>query len=151
MNPRPFACLAGAFLLLVGVAGFAPSLVTEASSPLRQAAGVDHPRLLALLPVSPLLSVVQAVLGGWGIVAGRSLGAAVGYARKLAAVAAALLLCGMIPMFDTLFGAAPLYGNNLLLHGPLALLAFLFGWLYRRPTGRPAPVGRFPDNDEEED
>jgi hypothetical protein len=40
------------------------------------------------------------------------------------------LYVGTIPGLDTLFGAAPLYGNNLLLHGVLAVLCLLFGWLY---------------------
>jgi hypothetical protein len=133
MNPRPFAFTAGTLLVLIGAAGFAPPLVSLETDPLRQAAGVDHPQLFALFPVSEVLNGIHLALGAWGILSGRSLNASITYARQAAIVGFLLMLFGMIPGLDTLFGLAPLYGNNLLLHGALALLGFLFGWLYRRP------------------
>ena len=139
MNPRPFAWTAGIVLLLMGIAGFVPPLTPVEADPLRKAAGVGGPHLLGLFPVSPVLSVIHILLGAWGIYAGTRLSRALWFARRAAVVAAVLLVMGMIPGPDNLFGAAPLYGNNLLLHGLLAILCFLFGWLYRRPTVAPAP------------
>lgn len=133
MNPRPFAWTAGIILLLLGIAGFVPPLTPIEADPLRVAAGVGGPQLLGLFPVSPLLSGIHLLLGAWGLFAGTRLGRAVWFSRKAGLLAAALLVMGTIPGPDTLFGAAPLYGNNLLLHGLLAILGFLFGWLYRRP------------------
>ena len=134
MNPRPFAWTAGIILLLLGIAGLVPPLVFVQDDPLRVAAGVGGPQLLGLFPVSPVLSGLHMLLGAWGIFAGTRIARALWFARRAALIAALLLVMGMIPRADTLFGAAPLYGNNLLLHGLLAILCFLFGWLYRRPA-----------------
>ena len=137
MNPRPFAWTAGILLLLLGIAGFVPALTLLETDPLRVASGVGGPYVLGLFPASPVLSGVHILLGAWGLFAGTRLTRALWFARRAAVVAAILCVMGMIPGPDTLFGAAPLYGNNLLLHGLLAILCFLFGWLYKRPTAAP--------------
>lgn len=137
MNPRPFAWTAGLVLLVIGICGFVPPLVFIEDDPLRVGAGVGGPYLLGLFPVSAVLSAIHILLGAWGLWAGRSLEQAVLFARRAAIIAAILVVLGFIPRADTLFGLAPLYGNNLLLHGLLAILAFLFGWLYRRPEALP--------------
>ncbi len=138
MQPRPFAWTAGAILVAIGVAGFAPPpIVTVETDTLRVATGVDHPQLLGLLGVSPLLNVIHIALGAWGLISGRSLNGALTYARQMTFAAVLLTIFGVVPGLDTLFGLAPLYGNNLLLHGLLAITAFLFGWLYRRPPAIP--------------
>lgn len=147
MNPRPFAWTAGTLLVLIGAAGFAPPLISIETDPLREAAGVGHPQLIALFPISEVLNLIHLALGAWGLMSGRSLGAAITYARQVAIAGAVLMLFGMVPGLDTLFGLAPLYGNNLLLHGALALLGFLFGWLYRRPKSAPD----YPDYEDDVD
>lgn len=137
MNPRPFAYFAGGLLLVLGIAGFIPPVVMVENDPLRVASGVGGPQLFGLFPVSPVLSGLHALLGAWGLYAGSRLGRAVWFSRRVALIFVALAVMGMIPGADTLFGTAPLYGNNLLLHGLLAVLSILFGWLYRRPQALP--------------
>jgi hypothetical protein len=132
MNPQPFAWIVGAILLLFGVCGFIPPLTPIEPSPLRTSAGVGGPHLFGVFPVSNLLSALHAALGVWGLIGGSRLIFAVLYARVAGFVFIALVVMGFIPGTDDLFGEAPLYGNNLLLHGGLAVLFFLFGWLYRR-------------------
>lgn len=134
MNPRPFALAAGALLLLLGIAGFIPPLTGAEDDPLRIAAGVGGPQLFGLFPTSIVLSGLHAALGAWGLWSGAQLGRAVRFSRFAGLIFLVLLVLGTIPDADNLFGLAPLYGNNLLLHGLLAVLCFLFGWLYRRPT-----------------
>lgn len=134
MNPRPFAWTVGVLLIVIGAAGFVPPLLAEVDDPLRRLAGVGDPHLIGLLPVSPVLNLIHLALGIYGVVAGRSLNGALLYARRAAIAFALLFVFGLIPGPDTLFGLAPLYANNLLLHGPLALLCGLFGFLYRRPA-----------------
>jgi len=134
MNPRPFAWTAGAILLVIGIAGFVPPLTPAEDDPLRIAAGVGGAQLLGLLPVGPGLSVLHAALGGWGLWAGTRLGRALSFARMAAMIFALLLILGTFPGTDNIAGLAPLYGNNLLLHGVLAIACALFGWLYRRPS-----------------
>ena len=145
MNPRPFALTAGTVLVVIGAAGFAPPLVSVETDPLRQAAGVDHPQLLAFFAVSEVLNLIHLALGAWGLFSARSLNAAITYARQMAIAGGLLVMFGVVPGLDTLFGLAPLYGNNLLLHVLLAITGFLFGWLYRRP---PAIPDRVEDDDE---
>lgn len=141
MNPRPFAWLAGALLVLIGVAGFVPPLVDSSADPLRVAAGVGHAQLFGLLPVSALLNLIHFGLGVWGLYAGRTLGRSVFYARRMSIAAGLLTLAGLIPGPDVLWGTAPLYGNNVLLHGLLTLSAALFGWLYRKAPALAASGG----------
>jgi hypothetical protein len=133
MNPRPFAWTAGALLLLLGIAGFIPPLTPAEDDPLRIAAGVGGPQLLGLFPSSYVLSALYVALGAWGLWSGARLARSVRFSRIAFAIFALLLVLGTIPGADILFGLAPLYGNNLLLHGILAILCFLFGWLYRHP------------------
>ena len=134
MNPKPFATAAGAVLLILGIAGFVPPLAPLETSPLRIAAGVGGPQLFGLFPAGIGLNVIHILLGGWGIYARTRVGRAVIFARWAAIALLVLTAMGTIPGADELFGGGPLYGNNLLLHGGLAVLAFLFGWLYRRPA-----------------
>ena len=137
MNPRPFVWTAGILLLLLGIAGFIPPLAPVEADKLRVAAGVGGPQLFGLFPVSPALNVLHLLLGAWAIWSGARLARSVRFARRAAIVLAVLALMGTMPGADDLFGAGPLYGNNILLHGLLALLCFLFGWLYRKPTVEP--------------
>ncbi len=146
MNPRPFAWIAGAILLVLGICGFVSPLVMVEDDPLRVAAGVGGPQLFRLFPVSPVLSGLHIALGAWGLFAGSRLGRAVWFARRAALVFVLLTVMGFIPGADTMFGAAPLYGNNLLLHGLLAILSILFGWLYRRPLALP---GAYDEGDDD--
>jgi hypothetical protein len=139
MNPRPFATIVGLLLLILGVCGFVPPLAPPETDALRVAAGVGGPQLFGILPSSPALAAIHVALGLWGVIAGARLGRAVLFARVAGFIFLALTAMGTIPGADTLFGLAPLYGNNLLLHGPLAILGFLFGWLYRRAAPLPAP------------
>lgn len=134
MNPRPFATAAGTLLILLGIAGFIPPLAPLETSPLRIAAGVGGPQLFGLFPVGAGLNVVHILLGLWGVYSGMRRARAVAFARWSAVVLLVLTVMGAIPGADELFGGGPLYGNNLLLHGGLALAAFLFGWLHRRPA-----------------
>lgn len=143
MDPRPFAYLVSIILLVFGICGFVPPLTPAETDPLRIAAGVGGPQLFGVFPTSPALAGLHAAMGLWGLIAGAKLGRAVIFARFAGFIFLALTAMGTIPLTDTLFGAAPLYGNNLLLHGPLALLSFLFGWLYQhskpQPAAPPAP------------
>jgi len=133
MSTRTFALIFGIVFLAVGALGFVPGMV--------QPLHADHPavsgnagQLLGLFPVNEFHNAVHILFGLWGIAASRSLGGAVLYARGVALIYALLTVAGFVPALDTGFGMVPLYGNNIWLHGALALVAAYFGWAHRSPA-----------------
>ena len=134
MSTRTFALLFGIVFLAVGVAGFIPGLV----SPLHPEHPPVNPEgglLLGLFPINAIHNAVHLLFGVWGLVASRSATGSVMYARGVAIIYAVLTILGLLaPPFSTLFGMAPLYQNDIWLHGLLALVAAYFGWVYRNPA-----------------
>ena len=133
MSTRNFALIFGIVFLAVGIAGFIPGVV----QPLHP----GHPpvmgnggQLLGLFPVNELHNAVHILFGLWGLAASRSLGGAVMYARGVAVIYGVLTIAGFVPALYTLFGLVPLYGNDIWLHGLLALVAAYFGWVHRNPA-----------------
>ena len=133
MSTRTFALLFGIVFLAVGVAGFIPGLVTPLH-PEHPQVGMNGGQLLGLFPVNTLHNVVHLLFGLWGLAASRSLGGSVMYARGVAIIYAVLTIAGFVPDLNTLFGFCPLYGNDIWLHGLLALVAAYFGWVHRNPV-----------------
>lgn len=132
MTTRGFALIFGAVFILVGIAGFFPPLLTAVHAehpPLAIETG--YGLLLGLFPVNLLHNLVHVFFGAWGLFGSRSLTAAKLYARAVAVIYAVLTVAGLIPLFNTLFGLTPLFGNDVWLHALLALVAAYFGWLHR--------------------
>lgn len=124
---RTFARVAGIIYLLVGILGFIPSLLSSPTGP-DLAVDAFHGRLLGLFPVNLMHNLVHIAIGLWGLSAARSLGASVGFARGLTVLYAVLAVMGLIPGLKTMFGLAPLHGNDVWLHAGTALVAAYFGW-----------------------
>jgi hypothetical protein len=61
----------------------------------------------------------------------KSLGASKGYAKSVAIIYAVLMIAGIVPGLNTMFGLVPLFGNDVWLHALLALVAAYFGWMHR--------------------
>lgn len=134
MSTRTFALIYGIVFLIVGVAGFIPGLVQDASPPAGLAVETGYGHLFGLFPVNVLHNLVHLAFGVWGIVAYRSLGAAVTYARGVAIIYAVLMVMGLIPTLNVMFGLAPLHSHDVWLHAVLALVAAYFGWMHRDRT-----------------
>lgn len=134
MSTRTFATIFGIVFLLVGIAGFVPQLVTSGAEVHPLSVDTDHGMLFGLFPISPLHNAVHILFGLWGLYAGRSAGNAVTYARGVALIYALLTVAGFIPGLSDGFGLVPLYGNDIWLHGLLALVAAYFGWVHRTPA-----------------
>jgi len=131
MSTRSFALIFGIVFLAVGALGFVPGLVQplHPGHPQMEGAG----QLLGLFPVNALHNGVHILFGLWGLMASRSLGGSVLYARGVAIIYAVLTIAGFVPNLDTLFGFVPLFGNDIWLHGAIALVAAYFGWAHRSP------------------
>jgi hypothetical protein len=56
------------------------------------------------------------------------------YARGVAIIYALLTVLGLIPATADMGGMVPLYGNDVWLHGALAIVAAYFGWVNRSPV-----------------
>lgn len=133
MSTRTFALIFGVVFAAIGIAGFVPGLM----SPLHS----EHPavigsggQLLGLFPVNELHNGIHILFGLWGLAASRSLASAVVYARGVAILYGFLTIFGLIPNLDIMFGLVPLYGNDVWLHGAVALVAAYFGWAHRSPA-----------------
>lgn len=129
---RVFALIFGFLFLVTGVAGFVPGLIwPDPDQPL--AVEALHGQLFATFPVNLAHDLVHVAFGIWGIIAYRSFGQAQLYARSVAIIYALLAVAGFIPGLNTLFGLAPIGGADIGLHAFLALVAAIFGWVYRTP------------------
>ncbi len=116
----------GVIFVLVGVLGFVPAAMTNGM-------------LLGLFPVNTVHNVVHILLGVWGLAAGGTVMAAVGYFKAIAVIYAVLTVLGLIPATSDLFGLAPIHGNDVWLHAILAVAAAYFGFGARARATAPAP------------
>jgi hypothetical protein len=143
MNTRTFALVLGIALLLAGIAGFIPGLVTHAEPTTGLAPGdpgaapsaavVDsYVYLLGLFPVNALHNLFHLVWGLYGVIAYRSFGGARGFAKATAVVYGVLTVLGLIPGLNTTFGLIPLFGHDVWLHALIAIPAAYFG--FARPA-----------------
>ena len=122
-----YARVFGVLFVLVGILGFVPQAAPDGM-------------LLGLFAVNTMHNVVHILLGLWGLMAGGTASGAVSYFKGIAVIYALLAVLGLIPATNDLFGLAPMHGNNVWLHGALALVsAFLgFGGSARRTTAQAA-------------
>jgi len=134
MSTRSFALIFGIVFLAVGIAGFVPQLVQPAEGGAMNMGGEDMGMLLGMFPVNLYHNAVHILFGLWGLAASRSASGALTYARGVAIIYALLTVLGLIPATETLLGMVPLYGNDIWLHGLLAVVAAYFGWVNRSPV-----------------
>lgn len=146
MTTQRFALIYGIVFILIGVAGFIPGITTPHSHPdvsLTTGLGL----VMGLFPINVLHNLVHLLFGGWGLVAARSSGAAVVYAKVSAVVYALLTILGLIPVANlhTTFGLVPLYGNDIWLHALLAVAAAYFGFLHKDHPNDDTPRAEAPN------
>ncbi len=132
MNTRTFALIWGILFLLAGASGFIPGLWHPAPPPYPYMA-VDsfYGDAMRLFPVNILHNIVHLLFGVWGLLAYKSLAASKNYARIVAISYGLLIVLGLIPATNTLFGLVPLFGNDVWLHIFLAVPAAYFGFMHR--------------------
>jgi len=132
---RNFALVVGIAYLAIGLLGFFPAMRTApppAAPPLGVDAGYGY--LLGLFPVNVLHNIVHLAIGLWGVLAYRSAGGAVGFARALAVIYGLLAIMGLIPGLNTTLGLVPIFGHDIWLHALTAVVAAYFGFKRRDDT-----------------
>jgi len=130
MTTRTFALVFGIVFLLAGASGFIPALlhpVPADAPPLTVATG--YGLVVGLLPVNLLHNLVHLLFGILGIVAFAGLFAPRVYAQIVAVAYGLLVVLGLFPATNTLFGLVPIYGNDVWLHLVLGVVAAYFGFL----------------------
>ncbi|GAC1393714.1 MAG: hypothetical protein NVSMB31_13340 [Vulcanimicrobiaceae bacterium] len=122
----------GLIYLVVGALGFVRMLTPALPDPPHLVLGTTV-FLFGLFAVNIFHNIVHIAIGLAGIIASRSFGSARGYFRLVAVVYALLVICGLIPLTNTFFGMAPIFGNDIWLHALTAIVAIYFARM-------PAPV-----------
>ncbi len=139
MSTRLFALVFGIVFLLAGASGFIPGLlhpVPAGAPPLTVATGYGF--VLGLLPVNILHNLVHVLFGILGVAAYAGVFAPRVYAQIVAVSYGLLVVLGLVPATNTLFGLIPIYGNDVWFHLVLGVVAAYFGFM----TPAEAPVQR---------
>lgn len=123
---RTVARIYGIVFLLVGILGFVPALQQPADGP-HVLIGTTV-NLLGLFPVNSVHDIVHILIGLGGLLAAGSFGAARSYFRTVAVLYIVLVIFGIFPATNTLFGLAPLNGLDIGLHAVTGIIAAYFGW-----------------------
>ncbi|MBE9179604.1 DUF4383 domain-containing protein [Oculatella sp. LEGE 06141] len=136
MPIRYISLLLGVSFLLLGLAGFVPSLVllpnAAADAPINTPSLLfndGYGYLFGLFPTNYLHNAVHIAVGVLGIAAFTSLGGALLYLRGFAIAYFLIALMGLLPLSNTVFGSMPIYGNNVWLNALSAAIATYYGFL----------------------
>ncbi len=125
---RKFALIYGILFIIGGVMGFIPAFVTPPHDAPPLEVEANHGRLLGLFTVNVLHNIVHLLIGAFGVLASRSFGSSVLYARGVTIFYGLLTVLGLFPATNTLFGLVPLHDHDVWLHAGSALLAGYFGF-----------------------
>lgn len=130
MTARRLSLLFGILFLVVGGLAFVPALAPLAPFDAPVVVTLDpHYRLLfGLFPVNLAHDAIHLLFGLFGVIAARSFASATGYFRKLFWFYLLVGILGVIPITNTLFGIAPVYGWDVLLHLGTAVVAWFAGY-----------------------
>jgi len=133
MKPgRYFTLISGILLTVLGIASFVPSLVSSPDalpdSILQFGIASKVGNLFGLFPINTVEGVVYLVFGVFGLAATIALDSARFYSGLTAIGFGLLTVLGLIPFANTVFGLFPVYGNDVWLHGAIAVLAAYFGF-----------------------
>jgi hypothetical protein len=138
MNQSQSSFLIGITFVVLGVLGFAPSLLSlppngfESSIPLDPivfpyAQGFGY--LFGLFPTNLMHNLVHLTVGLFGIAASGDRTTARNYNRIFAVSYVLIAIMGLLPFGKTMFGLMPLFGNNVWFNTLTAVFAGYFGFV----------------------
>ena len=126
MSTKTAALVFGIVFAIVGILGFMAAPPPPDAPPLTMAHG--HGMVLGLFPVNTAHNVVHLLFGILGIAAWAG-GWGRAYFQIVGVAYAALTVLGLVPATQTTFGLIPIWGNDVWLHGAIALAALYFGFV----------------------
>jgi hypothetical protein len=129
MKAPAIARVLGIAFLIAGVLGFIPYVTVPAGLTAEWVtlAG-DYGFLAAVFPVNVAHDALHLLFGIWGLGASGSFAASVRFCKAVAWIYLVLSVLGAIPITNTLFGIAPIYGWDVLLHFAIGLVALYGGY-----------------------
>lgn len=129
MNAQLIARILGIVFLLAGIAGVVPWTSSPAPFDANVITLDQYYRFIfGMFPVNLVHDGLHVFFGLWGLLAGMNFKASIGYLRFVAVFYLFVVILGIIPITNTLFGAAPVYGWDVLLHVVAMLLAAYGGF-----------------------
>ena len=126
MSTRTAALVFGIVFAVVGILGFMPSPPPPDAPALTMEHG--HGMILGMFPTNTGHNVVHLLFALLGIAAWAG-GWARTYFQVLAVSYGLLTVLGLIPATQTTFGLIPIWGNDVFLHGAIAVAAAYFGFV----------------------
>jgi hypothetical protein len=143
MNQSQSSFLIGITFVILGVLGFAPSLLSlppagfESNIPLDPtifpyAQGFGY--LFGLFPTNLMHNLVHLTVGLFGIAASGDRLTARNYNRIFAVSYVFIAIMGLLPFGKTMFGLMPLFGNNVWFNALTAVFAGYFGFVKSETT-----------------
>jgi hypothetical protein len=129
MKAPLIARILGILFTVAGVLGFLPwtAVAADMTAPY-VTLSKDYALLFGLFPVNVVHDGVHLVFGLWGLFASFQFARSVGYLRFVGWIYILLAILGTIPITNTLFGIAPVYGHDIWLHVLMAILAIYGGF-----------------------
>ena len=130
MTARTYAAIVGGLFLALGVAGFVP-LVWERPAPgPRLSINVFHAALFGIFTVNLILSMTHLVIGLWGVMSANNRYSALAFTRAGSILLLVMGILGLIPVdvVQTVYGMAPLQGNNAWLYLICAAIGAFFSF-----------------------
>jgi hypothetical protein len=126
MSTRTAALVFGIVFAVIGILGFMPAPPAPGAPALTMEHG--HGMILGIFPTNTAHNVVHLLFALLGIAAwagswGRT------YFQVLAVSYGLLTVLGLIPATQTTFGLIPIWGNDVFLHGAVAVAAAYFGFV----------------------
>jgi len=132
---RACALSLGILYLFLGIAGFLPgfvSLPTGTSEVPAWATRLLFPDgygyVLGLFPTNFFHDALRIAVGVLGIAATTSLSGSLVFNQGFAIVYGAMVIFGLLPFTNTLFGLMPLFGNNIWFNALTAAAAAYYGF-----------------------
>ena len=129
MNAPTVARILGVLFLVAGIAGLIPAIAPAAPFEAPVVTLDTAYRLIGgIFPVNAAHDAIHLIFGLLGLAAGLRFGIAVAYCRIVAFSYLVLVVLGLIPLTNTLFGVAPIYGWDVVLHAVVAVVALYAGY-----------------------
>jgi len=127
MNAPLVARILGLLFLVASVAGLLPWIAPEVpyDAPV-VILDAGYRDLFGIFPLNAVHDLIHGFFGIWGVLASLRFRAAVFYLRSVVWIYLLMVILGIIPITNTLFGVAPIYGWDIALH-LIILLAAAYG------------------------